>query len=95
MKNFIVVCGSYPKKYEKHTQGSMSDIPLEVCESSSNNTEISYRKPRRISAERREQIKEQISQLNWQIAVTDYEGRVYQFPFPAPLIAYEVSSSLG
>ena len=40
VKNFIVVCGSYSKKYEKHTQGSMSDIPLEVCESSSNNTEI-------------------------------------------------------
>ncbi len=40
VKNFIVVCGSYSKKYEKHTQGSMSDIPLEVCESSSKNTEI-------------------------------------------------------
>ena len=40
VKNFIVVCGSYSKKYEKHTQGSMSDIPLEVCKSSSNNTEI-------------------------------------------------------
>ena len=40
VKNFIVVCGSYSKKYEKHTQGSMSDIPLEVCKSSSNNTDI-------------------------------------------------------
>ena len=40
VKNFIVVCGSYSKKYEKHTQGSMSDISLEVCKSSSNNTEI-------------------------------------------------------
>ena len=40
VKNFIVVCGAYSKKYEEHTQGCMSDIPLEVCESSSNNTEI-------------------------------------------------------
>ena len=45
VKNFIVVCGSYSKKYEKHTQGSMSDIPLEVCESSSNNTDISNNNP--------------------------------------------------
>lgn len=28
VKNFIVVCGSYSKKYEKHTQGSMSDIRM-------------------------------------------------------------------
>ena len=40
VKNFIVVCGSYSQKYEGHTQGSMSDIPLEVCKSSSNNTDI-------------------------------------------------------
>ncbi len=40
VKNFIVVCDSYSQKYAAHTQGSMSDIPLEVCKSSSNNTDI-------------------------------------------------------
>ena len=40
VKNFIVVCDAYPKKYVGHTQGSVSDIPLEVCDSYTNNTEI-------------------------------------------------------
>ena len=40
VKNFIAVCDSYSKKYERHTQGSMSDIPLEVCDSYTNKTEI-------------------------------------------------------
>ena len=40
VKNFIVVCDSYSQKYAAHTQGSMSDIPLEVCKTSSNNTDI-------------------------------------------------------
>ena len=40
VKNFIAVCDSYPKKYVNHTSGSMKDIPLEVCKSYSNNTDI-------------------------------------------------------
>lgn len=40
VKNFVAVCGSYPKKYVNHTSGSMQDIPLEVCKSYSNNTDI-------------------------------------------------------
>ena len=40
VKNFIAVCDAYSKKYERHTQASMSDIPLEVCDSYTNNTDI-------------------------------------------------------
>lgn len=40
VKNFVAVCDSYHQKYERHTSGSLPDIPLEVCKTYSNNTEI-------------------------------------------------------
>lgn len=39
VKNFIPVCGTYSQKYELHTYGDTSDIPAEVCETDTNNTE--------------------------------------------------------